>query len=99
MWGDMAFSSVAASEVRAVGRKAKLVRADERALALASTIAEIRASGSTSLYAIGAALMRRGVPTAHGHCFWGATQVRNLLKRLDRLHGHVPPQGSPAPPP
>jgi hypothetical protein len=85
MWGDMAFSSVAASEVRAVGRKAKLVRADERALARASTIAEIRASGSTSLYAIGAALMRRGVPTAHGHRFWGATQVRNLLKRLDRV--------------
>jgi hypothetical protein len=99
MWGDMAFSSVAASEVRAAGRKVALARADERALALAQVIAEIRASGSTSLYAIGAALMRRGIPTAHGHRFWGATQVRNLLKRLDRLHGHVPPQGSPAPPP
>jgi len=77
--GDMAFSSVA----RESARKAK--QADERALALAPIIAEIRASGAPSLYAIGAELTRRGIRTAHGNRFWGATQVHNLLKRLDRL--------------
>jgi hypothetical protein len=75
----MAFSSVA----RESARKAK--QADERALALAPIIAEIRASGAPSLYAIGAELTRRGIRTAHGNRFWGATQVHNLLKRLDRL--------------
>ena len=75
----MAFSSFA----RESARKAK--QADERALALAPIIAEIRASGSPSLYTIGAELMRRGIPTANGNRFWGASQVRNLLQRLDRL--------------
>jgi hypothetical protein len=82
----MVFSSIAMSEVRESARKASgRQRADERALALAPIIAEIRASGKTSLYAIAAALMQCGIPTAQGHRFWGATQVRNLLKRLDRL--------------
>lgn len=66
-------------------RKANGEQADERALALAPILAEIRASGAPSLYAIGAALTRRGIRTAHGNRFWGATQVHNLLKRLDRL--------------
>jgi hypothetical protein len=76
---------IAMSMARESARKATGERANERALALAPIIAEIRASGTNSLYAIGAALMRRGVPTAHGHSFWGATQVRNLVRRLDRL--------------
>jgi hypothetical protein len=86
--GDMAFSSVA----RESARKAK--QADERALALAPIIAEIRASGAPSLYAIGTELTRRGIRTAHGNRFWGATQVHNLLKRLDRLTagGRLPPK-------
>jgi hypothetical protein len=73
------------SIARESARRSSGERADERALALAPILAEIRANGTTSLYAIGAALMRRGIPTAYGHRFWGATQVRNLLKRLDRL--------------
>jgi hypothetical protein len=83
----MASSSVA----RESARKAK--QADERALALAPIIAEIRASGAPTLYAIGADLTRRGIRTAHGNRFWGATQVHNLLKRLDRLAagGRLPP--------
>ena len=86
--GDMASSSVA----RESARKAK--QADERALALAPIIAEIRASGAPTLYAIGADLTRRGIRTAHGNRFWGATQVHNLLKRLDRLTagGRLPPK-------
>jgi hypothetical protein len=78
---DMAFSSFA----RESARKAIGEQADERALALAPILAEIQASGAPSLYAIGAALTRRGIRTAHGNRFWGATQVHNLLKRLDRL--------------
>jgi hypothetical protein len=76
---EMAFSFVAREPPR------KGARADERALALAPIIAEIRASGSPSLYTIGAELMRRGIPTANGNRFWGASQVRNLLQRLDWL--------------
>jgi hypothetical protein len=73
------------SVTRESAHKARGERADERALALASVLAEIRAGGSPSLYTIGAELMRRGIPTANGNQFWGATQVRNVLKRLDRL--------------
>jgi hypothetical protein len=81
----MPFVSVATPEGRAAARKVTLARADERALALAPIIAEIHASGITKPYAIAADLMRRGIPTARGHRFWGGTQVRKLLDRLDRL--------------
>jgi hypothetical protein len=76
---------IAMSMARESARKATGGRANDRALALAPILAEIRTSGSPSLYTIGAELMRRGIPTANGNRFWGATQVRNLLKRLDRL--------------
>jgi hypothetical protein len=62
-----------------------LARADEQAVALAPIIAEIQASGITTPYAIAAELMRGGIPTARGHRFWGGTQVRKMLERLDRL--------------
>jgi hypothetical protein len=65
---------------RAAAHKVSGERANERALALAPVLAEIRAIGSPSLYTIGAELMRRGIPTANGKRFWGASQVRNLLK-------------------
>jgi len=48
-------------------------------------IAEIRASGITTPYAIAAALTARGIPTARGHRFWMTGPVSSLLKRLDRL--------------
>ena len=70
-------------------------RADERDFALAPIIAEIQATGITTPYSIAAALTRRGVPTARGFRVWTDCPVRNLLKRLERLHGQVPPQGSP----
>jgi hypothetical protein len=81
----MAFGSVATSEARAAAHNVSGDRANERALGLAPVLAEIRAVGSPSLYTIGAELMRRGIPTANGNRFWGASQVRNLLQRLDRL--------------
>jgi hypothetical protein len=85
MGTDMAFSSVATPEARAAARKVTMERADERALALAPIIAEIRASGITTPYAIAAALTARGIPTARWRRFWMAGPVRSLLNRLDRL--------------
>jgi hypothetical protein len=73
------------SRTRESAHTARGERADARALALASVLAEIRTGASPSLYTIGAELMRRGILTANGNQFWGATQVRNVLKRLDRL--------------
>jgi hypothetical protein len=74
-----------ASEARERGRKVAMARADERALALAPVIAEIRASGITTPYAIAAALTRRGIATARGHRVWTDSTARNVLRRLDRL--------------
>jgi hypothetical protein len=76
---------VATPQAREAGRRVSVARADARAAALASVIAEIRASGVTGPYAIAAALTTRRVPTARGHRFWSEGTVRALLKRLDRL--------------
>jgi hypothetical protein len=76
---------IATPEAREAARKVTIAIADARAAALAPVISEIRASGTTEPYAIAAALMRRGILTARGHRFWGATQVRKILNRLDRL--------------
>ena len=97
----MAFSSVATPEAREAARKVTMARADERALALAPIVSEIRASGITTPYAIAAALTQRGIPTARGHKFWLTAQVRSILARLDRLgcsqSGGSVPAGAPAP--
>ena len=76
---------VATPQAREAGRRVSAARADARAVALAPVIAEIRATGITGAYAIAAALMARGVPTARGHRFWSDGTVRDLLRRLDRL--------------
>jgi hypothetical protein len=81
----MAMKAIATPEARAAARRVCAAQADARALALAPIIAEIRASGIITPYAIAAVLMRRGIPTARGRSFWGATQVRKILNRLDRL--------------
>jgi hypothetical protein len=78
---------VAPPEARAAGRKVGIQRADARAIALAPVIADIKASGITTPYAVAAELVRRGIPTARGHRFWGSRQVHDLLTRLDRLAG------------
>jgi DNA invertase Pin-like site-specific DNA recombinase len=52
----------------------------ERAQALAPVVAEIRASGASSLREIAAGFNARGITTAQGK-LWSATQVRRVLER------------------
>jgi hypothetical protein len=73
------------TQARATGSKVVRSRANDRALELASTICEIRATGRMTPQAIASELNRRGIKTALGGRFWGDQQVRNLLVRLDRL--------------
>ena len=90
--GDaMPIKAVATPEAREAARRVCAAQADARAVTLAPVIAEIRASGITSPYAIAAALTARQIPTARGHRFWGTTPVRKLLNRLDRLSAAGPP--------
>jgi hypothetical protein len=77
--------TVVTPQAREAARRVRAARADARAAALAPIIAEIRASGITTPYAIAAALTARAIPTAKGHRFWMYGPVRNLLGRLDRL--------------
>ena len=74
-------------EAAAAGRKASQRRADATAIALAPVIADIKASGITTPYAVAVELVRRGIPTARGHRFWHSSVVGDVLKRLDRLAG------------
>jgi hypothetical protein len=82
---EMTRKAVATPQARTAGGQAGRAQADVRAAALAPVIAEIRASGVTTPYAIAAALTARGIPTQRGHRFWLAGPVRSLLARLDRL--------------
>jgi recombinase len=59
-----------------------MARADARAADLAPTIAEIRASGVTSMRGIAMALNARNIPTPTGRKEWQAVQVRRVLARL-----------------
>jgi hypothetical protein len=90
---EMARKAVATPQARTAGGQAGRAHADLRAAALAPVIAEIRESGITTPYAIAAALTARGIPTARGHRFWLAGQVRSILNRLDRLSAGL--SGSP----
>src|ERR1700729_1669119 len=64
---DIAIKPGAAPHAREAGWRACVAQADARAAALAQVIAEIRARGITTPYAIAAALTARGIPTARGH--------------------------------
>jgi hypothetical protein len=86
----MGIKAVATPQAREAARRVSAAKADARAAALAPVIAEIRASGITAPYAIAAALTARGIPTARGHRFWMASQVRSILNRLDRLSAGGP---------
>jgi DNA invertase Pin-like site-specific DNA recombinase len=66
------------------GRKATAAlkqKADARATDIAPIIAELQASGATSLRAIADGLNKRGIPTAAGKGNWSATQVARVLAR------------------
>lgn len=69
-------------EARALGTEARQRKAAERAGDLAPVIAELQASGVTSLSGIAAALTERGIPTARGRLEWTAVQVSRVLDRL-----------------
>lgn len=56
--------------------------ADRHAAKLASTVAEVRAEGITSLMGIAKALNGRGVETPRGG-HWHTSSVRNLLARIE----------------
>lgn len=70
-------------ETRAAGRAATAARSKARANDLAPVIADIRASGITSLGGIARELVARGVPTALGNTTWQEVQVRRVLRQLD----------------
>jgi hypothetical protein len=62
--------------------EARRRRTDRVVADLAPVIAELRASGVTSLRGIAAALNERGIPTVAGSGCWRHVQVGRLLKRL-----------------
>jgi hypothetical protein len=69
-------------EATRTARAARVARADARATDLAPLIAELRASGVTTLQGIADALNRSGIPTPRGRGEWQAPQVRRVLVRL-----------------
>lgn len=77
--GDRGYRPVAPPDGR-LGGVAVRERADRDAHQVAGIIADIRASGATSLHAIAKALTERGVTTPRGGA-WTATAVRRVLAR------------------
>jgi DNA invertase Pin-like site-specific DNA recombinase len=69
------------AKVRAKALAAIEARASTRAADIAPTIAELQASGATSLRTIAAGLNARGIETARGGT-WSAVQVQRVLDRL-----------------
>jgi hypothetical protein len=63
-------------------REGRRARADRTVADLAPIIAELQASGVTSLRGIAKALNQRGIPTVAGSSRWHHTQVERLLGRL-----------------
>jgi DNA invertase Pin-like site-specific DNA recombinase len=66
--------------MRKASAEAVVKRADDRAADLMPMIAELQATGATSLRAIAADLNERGIPTARGGK-WSAVQVQRVLDR------------------
>jgi hypothetical protein len=78
-WRDMVNTNM--RQAAAKGRATHQEQAKRRAADLAPIIAEIRASGATSLGQITDALNARGIPAARGGA-WSKTPVARLLKRI-----------------
>jgi hypothetical protein len=68
--------------VRISFTEARRQRTEQAVARLAPVIAELRASGVTSLRGIAAALNERGIPTVAGSGRWRHVQVGRLLARL-----------------
>jgi DNA invertase Pin-like site-specific DNA recombinase len=62
------------------GRARRTMIADERVVDLRPIIADVKASGASSLRQIAAGLNGRGIPTARGGT-WSAVQVKRVLER------------------
>jgi hypothetical protein len=77
------------AKARAAARRARKVRANERAADLAPIIIELQASGMTTLRAFAAALNDRHVPTPNKRGKWRPEQVSRLLHRLDLVRSHA----------
>jgi hypothetical protein len=69
-----------AAKGRETSIRVRQERAKRHAADLAPVIAEVQASGATTLQAIAAALNARGIPTARGGS-WSAVQVQRVLAR------------------
>ena len=69
-------------ETIAKARAARMARAQARAVELEPVIAELRASGITSLSGIARVLNARAIPTPRGEGPWQARQVKRVLDRL-----------------
>jgi hypothetical protein len=54
---------------------------------MAPIVAQIRASGATTLQAIADELTARGIPTARADK-WGTSSVSRLRARIDKLKAH-----------
>ena len=78
---DMAISQRKLEATR-TARTARLARAEARATDLAPLIAELRASGVTTLQGIADGFNRSSIPTPRGRGEWQAPPVRRLLVRL-----------------
>jgi Recombinase len=68
-------------KARQKGANANAEAAATRAADLAPVIADLQASGATSLRAIACGLNDRGIPTARGGK-WFAASVRDVLARM-----------------
>jgi hypothetical protein len=64
-------------------RARRTVIAAERASNLRPIIADVQASGASSLRQIAAGLNQRGIPTARGGA-WSAVQVKRVLQRASK---------------
>jgi DNA invertase Pin-like site-specific DNA recombinase len=71
------------------GAAANRTRAIDRAADLAPTLAQIQASGASTLGALAAGLNEAGIPTPRGRGRWSAVQVKRTLDALKDAEGPV----------
>jgi DNA invertase Pin-like site-specific DNA recombinase len=69
-------------KMRKQSAAARQQRASAKAAGIAPTIAELQATGATSLRQIAAGLNAQDIPTARGNGEWTASQVKRVLDRL-----------------
>lgn len=80
-------------EAKAKGVAALKARADSRAADLAPIVAELRASGATSLRSLAAGLNRAGIAPSRGTA-WSPMAVSRTLARIDTLPSPSPHHGA-----